>query len=266
MKRSVFVLTMVLCAVLRSDTLVVEPVQLTTISKRLEAGVLPRDKRETGIRELFVEAGCEPAAQKVNKRTSNVICTLPGESASTIVVGAHFDFVRAGQGIVDDWSGTSLLPSLYEALKGKVRKHTFVFVAFAAEEEGLIGSRRFVKELTKEQRSEVRAFVNLECLGLTPLKIWVTRSTPSLVTLFAQVANAIGMPPSGVSLDAVGDDDTHSFKDVKIPVISLHSISQEKFKILHSKADNVAAVLPEELYSSYRTIAFYLAHLDAKLP
>jgi Zn-dependent M28 family amino/carboxypeptidase len=42
---------------------------------------------------------------------------MPGESDSEIIVGGHFDFVDHGQGIVDDWSGVALLPSLYEAEK-----------------------------------------------------------------------------------------------------------------------------------------------------
>jgi Zn-dependent M28 family amino/carboxypeptidase len=253
------------CLCLRGETLSVDLVEPAFINKRLEAGVQPAEKREAAVRQLFSEAGCEIAAQPVNKRSSNVICTLAGESASTIVVGAHFDFARVGQGIVDDWSGTSLLSSLYEALKGTPRKHTFRFVAFAAEEEGLVGSRRFVKELSKEQRSDIRAFVNLECLGTGSLKVWFTRSTPALVQLFAQVSTSVGVQPAAMNVDYVGDDDTRSFKDAKIPVISLHSISQETFPILHSKKDTIAAVSPQELYTAYRTLAFYLALLDARL-
>lgn len=242
------------------------PVEPSAIVKRLAAGVTPHENREATVRELFGQAGCQAITQSVNKKTSNVICTLPGETSSVVVVGAHFDYVRKGQGIVDDWSGVSLLPSLYEALRGSPRKHTFAFVAFAAEEEGLLGSRRYVKQLTKEQRGEVRAFVNLECLGMTPMKVWLTRSTPSLVSLLNQVAASVGSLPRGVSLDNVGDDDTHSFQDARIPVISLHSVTQQNFGILHSDMDNMNAVVPDELYASYRTLVFYLAYLDAKLP
>jgi Zn-dependent M28 family amino/carboxypeptidase len=70
-----------------------------------------------------------------------------------VIVGGHFDFAEHGSGIVDDWSGASLLPSLYEALKAEPRRHTFLFVAFAEEELGLIGSRRYVKAMVPEKRS-----------------------------------------------------------------------------------------------------------------
>ncbi|HVV44189.1 MAG TPA: hypothetical protein VHC72_03265 [Bryobacteraceae bacterium] len=50
---------------------------------------------------------------------------------------------------MDDWSGTALLPSLYEALKLKSRHHTFLFIAFAGEEDGLIGSTS-IHSITQE--------------------------------------------------------------------------------------------------------------------
>jgi len=261
----VAILAALLCASSNAEVLQVALVEQDLITKRLAAGVQPADKREEMARQLFTEAGCETTAQVVNKRASNVICTLPGESEATIIVGAHYDFVERGQGIVDDWSGTSLLPSLYEALKPRRQKYTFIFVAFAAEEEGLVGSRRYVKELTKAQRANVRAFVNLECLGTTDLKVWNTRSTPALINLFAQIASSIGTPATAISLDHVGDDDTHSFTAIKARVISIHSISQKTFPILHTKADTISAISPDLLYTAYRTIAFYLAYLDSKL-
>jgi Zn-dependent M28 family amino/carboxypeptidase len=190
---------------------------------------------------------------------------LPGETAATIVVGAHFDFIEAGKGIVDDWSGASLLPSLFQTLKAEHRKHTYEFVAFTGEETGLVGSARFVKELSTDEKARLRAFVNLECLGLTPAKVWVHRSTPTLVSLLADVASALKIPLQGINVDRVGDDDTHPFSDKKIPVISIHSVTQEAFAILHSGRDNVDAIHPNDYYDAYRLVAFYLTYLDAKL-
>ncbi len=59
-----------------------------------------------------------------------MICVLPGNSEKVIIVGAHFDHVSDGSGVVDNWSGASLLPSLYQALKDHPRKHTFIFIGF----------------------------------------------------------------------------------------------------------------------------------------
>ena len=223
-------------------------------------------ERQSAIAKIFTDSGCEVRVQKVDKRSSNVICSLAGETAATIVVGAHFDFAEEGEGIVDDWSGAALLPSLFDALKTEHRAHTFEFVAFNEEERGLVGSARFVKELSAEERASLRAFVNLECLGLTPPKVWVHRSTPLLVQLLASVATAINVPLQGVNVDQVGDDDTHPFFDKGLPVICIHSVTQETWGILHSRRDNPNAINHRDYYDAYKLVAFYLAYLDSQLP
>lgn len=174
-----------------------------TLQKRLRIGLVHENERESAVQALFSEVGCTGALQPVHKSIDNVICVLPGETQSTIIVGGHYDFRTEGHGIVDDWSGTALLASLYETLKDRPHKHTFKFVAFAAEEAGLVGSTRFTKSMTVEEKSGTRAFVNLECLGLTAPKVWVSRSTPELVNRLGEIASAVHVPVTGVNVDRV---------------------------------------------------------------
>ena len=86
---------------------------------------------------MFSEAGCDEqhlSEQPVKgSKQPNVICLLPGTSDKVIIVGAHFDYVSAGNGVVDNWSGASLLPSLYEAIKIEPRKHSYIFIGFTDE-------------------------------------------------------------------------------------------------------------------------------------
>ena len=234
------------------------------LKSRLESGAVGARQRQAAIRDLFSDAGCSVEEQRVDKNSGNLICTLPGQTSSTIVVGGHFDFAEHGQGIVDDWSGASLLPSLYQALKIRPRQHTYVFVAFAAEERGLVGSSRYVKDLSAEQKALIRAFVNLECLGLTSVKVWIQRSTPALVARLSEVASAINMTLQGVDVQKIGDDDTHPFLSAHIPVISIHSVTQETLRILHSERDRVDAVHLDDYYAAYKLTAYYLAYLDVK--
>jgi hypothetical protein len=73
--------------------------------------------REVALLKSFADAGCSTpnlSEQAVpERREPNVICTLPGETPEVILVGANFDHVSEGSGIVDNWSGASLLPSLF---------------------------------------------------------------------------------------------------------------------------------------------------------
>jgi Zn-dependent M28 family amino/carboxypeptidase len=187
--------------------------------------------------------------------TSRYNSGLPGKTNSTIVIGGHFDFITRGRGIVDDWSGVALLPSLYQALKSRPRQHTYVFVAFAAEETGPFGSSRYVKGLTSEQRSLVHAFVNLECLGLSPVKVWMHRSNPTLVARLNDAAAAFYINLEGMDVDQVGDDDTHSFQAANIPVISIHSVTQQALRTLHSERDRLDAIHFDDYYSAYKLAA-----------
>jgi hypothetical protein len=226
-------------------------------------------ERRAILEKLFEESGCSGdnlTTQKVRgSKESNVICTLQGTDAAAgvIVVGGHFDLITRGMGAVDDWSGVALLPSLYESLKSRPRRHDFVFVGFAAEETGLNGSREYVNALTRPQRIAVRAMINLECLGLTPPKIWASRADPHLLEAYARVATALHMQPAAVNVDRVGDDDSHSFRDAKIPTLSIHSLTQKTFPILHSPRDNIDAIDSDHYYSAYRLAATLLAYLDA---
>jgi len=81
------------------------------VEKRLQSYKGDDSQREATLKELFQSAGCTGdnlTEQPVKHlKEPNLICTLPGTSDLTIVVGAHFDHVAAGQGVADNWSGAS---------------------------------------------------------------------------------------------------------------------------------------------------------------
>src|SRR5438309_2338037 len=143
-----------------------DPVDKDTVLHRLESAPLKNESRQQTLFEMFTSVGCNAELQPLkHSRFSNVICVLPGDSEDAIIVGGHFDKVDEGKGIVDDWSGASLLPTLYESLKGPPRRHTIIFVGFAEEEKGLVGSISYVKQMSPEARSHAKEMINLECLG-----------------------------------------------------------------------------------------------------
>lgn len=246
-----------------------DAVNAELIQQRLET--VKRDvraRRET-LEGLFREVGCaELTAQKVpGSKEPNVLCALPSqnEGARTIVVGAHFDYADIGDGAVDDWSGAAMLPSLYQSLAKHPRRHRFAFAGFAAEENGLNGSHEYVKRLGKEGRANVAAMVNLECLGLAAPTIWASRADKQLNKFYVAVAQTLGLKPSGVNIDNIGDDDSHPFKDAKIPVLSIHSVTQETLRILHSKEDTLKAIDAKHYHDAYRLASLYLAYIDSAL-
>jgi len=239
------------------------------VARRMNRLRLKDAQREAELKAMFEEAGC--AADRIAEETvrpkdpPNIICTLPGTTNSLIIVSAHFDHARKGDGAVDDWSGASLLPSLYEGMKVSPRKHTFQFIGFTDEEKGLVGSGFHVKHLTEEQLSTIKAVVNLECLGLASTEVWAHVADSRLLEDLGRLSLSIHMPVKRVDVQKVGNDDTQAFRDKKIPTITIHSLTQATLPILHSRKDILGVVDVKRLNASYGLVAQYLAFLDRVL-
>jgi hypothetical protein len=238
------------------------------VEQRLGAYVTENDKREPAVRRLFEDAGCaggKLAEQPVKHLNApNLICTLAGAMARVIVVGAHFDLVENGHGVVDNWTGASLLPSLYQGMAVAPRRHTFRFVAFSGEEKGLVGSKAYVKQLGKTHEA-VSAMVNMDTLGLAETEVWTSHADPRLVRLMDLAAAATNLPVSSVNVDGLGSTDSESFREKRIPSITIHSLTLETLRILHSRYDRIENVHADEYYRTYRLVLAYLAVLDQNL-
>jgi Zn-dependent M28 family amino/carboxypeptidase len=108
---------------------------------------------------------------------SNIIGVLEGKSKKDemVVISAHYDHIgmkAEGEGDLifnganDDATGVTGVLALaeYHAKKGD-NERTIVFIAFTAEEMGLIGSKHFGKDI---DASKFIAGINLEMMGKVP--------------------------------------------------------------------------------------------------
>jgi hypothetical protein len=239
------------------------------IGARLDAAPRQNQDREPALESIFEQSGCEGGnlfEQPVTHANfPNVICRLPGTANSMIIVGGHFDKVARGGGVVDNWSGASLLPSLFQSLQDGTRKHTFVFVGFTAEERGLMGSAFYVAHMSDAEVGRTRAMVNLDTLALGPTEVWLTHSDQKLAGALFAMAKSMKLPVSVANADRVGDDDSHSFIRRKIPTLMVHSLTNQTLHILHSDDDNLKAVKFNDYYDTYRLLTAFLAWIDVTL-
>jgi hypothetical protein len=237
------------------------------VEGRLKAFSTKNSEREGLIRKWFADSGCGDAnlsEQALDRKLPpNVICVLPGETQQVIVVGAHTDHVdSSGDGVVDNWTGAALLPSLLYSLSAQPRHHTLIFVGFSGEEKGLVGSRYYVGHLTNKQRAHIEGMVNFDSLGLGPTEVWASHADKALLDALASIAMASKLPVTAVNVDNLGTADSESFARYQIPRITLHSVTQQTWSILHSPSDRLAAIKMNDYYDSYKLIAEYLAYLD----
>src|SRR5262249_35687168 len=116
------------CAFCHAQRFRFSPLPESTILQREQNAPTNQHDREARIKVLFLQAGCanQLGEQQLEKLPgANVICRLPGSSNETIIVGATYSQLAP-----DNWTGASLLPSLFQTLVRRKRRHTFIFVAF----------------------------------------------------------------------------------------------------------------------------------------
>ena len=95
--------------------------------------------------------------------SQNVILTLPGKSAETIIIGAHYDSVGY-PGISDNASGTVLLLENAYLMRDVDHYYTLQYVFFGAEEVGLIGAFYFVYHMTQEDIDNLVLMINADVI------------------------------------------------------------------------------------------------------
>lgn len=106
-----------------------------------------------------------------NYESQNVVGMVKGEIADTFfIVCAHYDHLgMMGNAIFaganDNASGTALMMDLAaEYVRGPKPKYSLIFIAFGAEEAGLVGSKFFVENSPVPLKS-VRFVFNIDLMG-----------------------------------------------------------------------------------------------------
>jgi Zn-dependent M28 family amino/carboxypeptidase len=116
-----------------------------------------------------------PKRKKVKITSANIIGVLEGKSKKDeyVIISAHYDHLgikgKVGDtiynGANDDASGVTGVLALAAYFKKVGNERTIVFVAFTAEEMGLIGSAYFGKGIDS---NKFVAGINLEMIGKVP--------------------------------------------------------------------------------------------------
>lgn len=231
-----------------------------------DAAVSPckNEDRLEAVRELFSRCGASADSVKIAAagRYKNVVVTVPGIGSGTVIIGAHFDKVKDGCGAVDNWSGVTLVAHLYKTFRQVQSRRTLIFVAFGGEEEDLNGSRALANAIPKDERNSYCAMLNFDSFGLGRPQIIEEISSPKLTRLVAKIAEESKIPFYAGTL-RIGDSDSTSFKRVGIPAVTLHGLSSEWNKILHTNKDTVTVIKSASLYAGYVLAVDVMKQLDS---
>ncbi|MDQ3785461.1 MAG: M28 family peptidase [Actinomycetota bacterium] len=97
----------------------------------------------------------------------SVVADRAGDGEEVVMAGAHLDSVGGGPGINDNGSGvaTVLEMALRLALLDPDTHNGVRFAFWAGEEEGLLGSAAYVRNLGADEREDIALYLNFDMLG-----------------------------------------------------------------------------------------------------
>jgi peptidase M28-like protein/PDZ domain-containing protein len=227
--------------------------ELSQIEKSLEKSSEPKLANVSASLAVDIKRKSVPAY--------NVVGTIEGSDPKLkrefIVIGAHYDHLGHGgesnsrapgsnevhHGADDNASGVAGLLELariFSAEKAKLRR-SIVFVAFSAEESGLIGSNYYVNNPVVPLTDSV-AMVNLDMIGrLREGKLSVGGIGTSAE--FRQLVESLNGEKRGFALqlseDGFGPSDHSSFYAKQIPVLFFYTGVHEDYHRPSDTADKI---------------------------
>ncbi|MEG1528080.1 MAG: M20/M25/M40 family metallo-hydrolase [Clostridia bacterium] len=204
------------------------------------------------LRDKFLSYGLECKIEEFQFQKDGLIATSYNVVASTkitspnlkqIVIGAHYDNVNVGNGASDNASGITALLSIAKAIATSTTKFNIVFVAFGAEELGMLGSLRYVANLSTTQRDNIALMVNIDSISMGDnVYFYAEDINTDYNNMFVDVANnnAYGIKTyakpiskgiitgfSGLGtypyFQMAQSSDNSSFRSVNIPTVSIFS-------------------------------------------
>jgi hypothetical protein len=178
--------------------------------------------------------------EKQHAQVSNLLGYLPGKTAEYIVIGAHYDHLGRGgssslapsqvgqihPGADDNASGVAgvlELARIFSAQRGQLQRG-ILFVTFAGEELGILGSGYWVKHPTLPLDQAV-AMLNMDMIGrIKDGKVYIG-GVGTGSNLRASVENAAGHHKLTVDYSASGyaASDHTSFVTQRVPVLFFFS-------------------------------------------
>ncbi|AGA78116.1 M28 family metallopeptidase [Echinicola vietnamensis] len=205
-------------------------------------------------------------------KTWNVVGYIEGNDnhykKEYVVIGAHYDHLGHGgpsskkpesdeihPGADDNASGVSALLEIAEKLARNryMLDRSVIFVAFGAEEQGLLGSKYFVENLPVA-KERVKLMINMDMIGRLNAEKQIymggAGTFPGGVELMTELGIQMGLNPV-VHAGEVGGSDHVSFYKEGISAIGLHTGGHPEY---HRPEDTMDLIN----ISGEKTIAEYI--------
>jgi carboxypeptidase Q len=199
----------------------------------------------------------------------NTVAELTGaeKSDEVVIIGGHIDSWDLGTGATDNGTGIMAVLEAARALKavGVKPKRTIRFVLFSGEEEGLHGSRAYVKAHEKEMPKI--AGVLIHDMGTGRVKSIGLQGRYDLREVMDRVVEPFkeALNLEELSMRTMMGTDHLSFLPHGVPAFAVVQDIAEYRKTHHTESDTVDKVYPDEVNQGAKVLAAWAYNL-AMLP
>ncbi|HUP00890.1 MAG TPA: M20/M25/M40 family metallo-hydrolase [Gemmatimonadota bacterium] len=224
---------------------------------------------------LNLRADLEPQTRTTHNVIGIVAGRDPALAGEAVVIGAHYDGLGLGgpgsldpvpgeihNGADDNASGVAALIELAQFFAYPTNRpdRTLVFVAFGAEEEGMLGSALFVAQPTVPV-PEIAAMINLDMIGRLEdeLVIYGVGSSPAWPELIAAANREVGLPIE-LMPEGYGPSDHAAFYLRQVPVLAFFTGVHEDYHRASDDAEHLNIGGIERITALVRHVVARLAN------
>jgi len=220
------------------------------------------DKAMRARLPVFAKADARPIP---DCKTSNVVGTLPGESADEILYIAHADTVYVSPGASDNTASMITMLMLAHGMSGARPKRTITFVASTAEEGGSHGAKHYAE--TRRQAGtlgRVKVCINLDSLTYGQ-NFQVTTTDKGLTDLIINIHKDLNIQAAPKIIEKDDTMDSGPFRAGGARTVHLNSRGHDArtLPLNHRPDDTAETIDPALVESSYRILMEMTRRLDA---
>lgn len=193
-------------------------------------------------------------------KARNVIATLPGSSLpdEEVIIGGHLDSWDLATGALDNGIGSFAVLDIARTFLANELKpaRTTKFVLFMGEEQGLLGSRYFVKQAKETgEIGKIKFMMNLDMTG-NPIGLSVTGKDVD-TTFFSGLnskIHAIDTVYHGNFSSRAGLHSDHQpFMLEGIPILMMRSnLDRSVYRCYHADCDDINLINPDHVRNTTR--------------
>lgn len=231
---------------------------------------------------VVIEADVRNTFHDADQMSFNIIAELPGtdKADEVVMIGAHFDSWHAGTGATDNGGSSAVMMEVMRILKatGLKPRRTIRMALWTGEEQGLLGSRAYVKEhfadrdtmTLKPGHAKLSVYFNMDNGGGAFRGIYL-QGNEAVAPVFAkwmEPFHSMGM--TTLSIRPTGGTDHQAFDAVGLPGFQFIQDPLEYMsRTHHTNLDTYERLIASDLMQNaiiLASFAYHAAIRDERLP